>query len=139
MEQPRHRLEIGDFLVYKKLNKRGTGVLHDISNTLGYNQYHVTDLDSGRNDIVHNFEIDHVIDSRDIYTLNDISDGDEVENGIENKEGFDEQVTAAPSDVKTNRFGIVSDEDIKSLRESRFEKTTKRQTLWGLRIFRGRP
>ena len=70
MANPRMaRCEIGDFIVFQKQDKRRTGVLNSVTNTLGYNQYNVTDLDGDGDFIVHNFKINEIIDSKDIYTI----------------------------------------------------------------------
>jgi hypothetical protein len=118
MAAPKPLVEIGDFV------KTGERVcfVESIENKIGFNTYILVDIDSGVTLRKARFEFDPI----------------EVEYVSESEMAqFIEENEVKQPKKEEKRFETLSNEELDQLAQNRISKNTKKQTSWGVSIFKG--
>lgn len=115
-----------------------------ITNALGFNRYHVIEVDTGKSHNCSKYEMEKAPEFFACFNTEMTDDNTEDGNMmIEDEDDFviDEnmamvdqpQVAVNP----TARFPNVSDEDLNQLAEEKNSNQTKKQTSWAVKILKG--
>jgi len=128
---PHPKFSSGDIVNYRG---QSTCVVLSTSNQLGFNVYHLLELDTGYTIRSSAHEIasavdSNVIDLPDIEVELPVMDDDLVELG---------EQTAVKKETKPARFKILDDNELDELASKRTEKTTDKQTAWAVKMFKGK-
>ena len=116
---------VGEFVRH---NDR-TWQVTDIVNTVGWNQYHLVDIDTGESVVRARYQLDT------IPFLDIMAPDEDFE--LEIQVTHPEMAPTSNSEPSSRQWNDRSDADLDRLQESRHSKSTGNQTKWASKIFRG--
>jgi hypothetical protein len=97
-----------------KYRNTGEYIILSISNEIGFNRYHLLNIENGQEQMANTFELEKI--PVDILEITE----DEFETKPEKK-----------------RFKTIQPEELDNLSKKTTEPTTDRQTSWAVKIFKG--
>ena len=113
-----------------------TCMVTSIENALGWNQYHLVDIDTGHSCVAARYQLTV------IPFLNTLMDGETFDTAVRPTE---DPKTSVDTDLHvdddgrgpTRLWSNRTDLDLQRLQENRHSKSTSQQTKWATRVFRG--
>ena len=113
-----------------------TCLITQIVNRLGFNRYHVTDIDTGHSSIKFWYELKRC-DEIAAALLPEVFVADvkvEDEADIPEELGAEQDPPVQPA---TTRWAVLSEDEVDHIAENRHSKHTATQTKWAAKVFRG--
>ena len=123
-ESKRSTFEVGEVCY---LGAKSVLILN-ITAQLGFNKYHVIDIDTGEQAMVHRHEL---FKSAEV-NLRDDSD-DDLQIDVKENDAINENENEQPN----QRFATTTEEDLNNIESNTKAQTTHNQTKWGVKIFKG--
>ena len=113
-----------------------TCLITQIVDRLGFNRYHVTDIDTGHSSIKFCYELKRC-DEIAAALLPEVFVADvkvEDEADIPEELGAEQDPPVQPA---TTRWAVLSEDEVDHIAENRHSKHTATQTKWAAKVFRG--
>ena len=128
--------EVGEIVHFKGSDH----IIIAIINDLGFDTYQLMNLDTGHCTRGHIHELDKrrvhgealILDADDDSTVGEWS-------GMADMTSQTGPTNPSPPSVQSERFARLSDEELNNIAGQCTEKSTDKQTAWGVKLLRGRP
>lgn len=125
---PEPLVSVGEFVIHDGR----TWLVTDIQNGTGWNQYQLTDMDTGDTAVRARYQLERVPE----INLMDDDFADELEADVPPEVGVHTSPVAGPSGG-CRRWNERTESDLTKLQENRHSKSTSHQTRWAAKTFRG--
>ena len=131
--------QVGDIVEFRRHGVSRTCLITAVTNDLGFNDYHMCDMDTGDQVSGNGPELSPVTmitsDLFDAWT--DDVQASSVPTSVSSQISDSTATRPQHTQPAKSRFAQVSEGDLDRLAEARMSENTKAQTKWGTQIFKG--